>query len=211
MAGTMPHAIFIETNADGSGGVAAYAAELPGCATFAPSDDEAAAALPRRVEGFCAWLRDGGEEAPTFLGDNWYEVERAAAAPSDWGLQRAAFSLDELSPSDAEFERWLRWLELAREELAAAIDAAGEAIDLGVLAALATQDDRLAHEIGAGMDSGTDASAEEDPIDRLYASRDRLTDALAAAGPTADGVRRAVRLAIADDLRAAERLRGGGS
>ena len=34
-------------------------------------------------------------------------------------------------------------------------------------------------------------------------ARDLLTDALAAAGPTADGVRRALRLAIADDLRLA--------
>jgi len=215
MAGTMPHAIFIETNADGSGGVAAYAAELPGCATFAPSDDEAAAALPRRVESFCAWLRDGGEEAPTFLGDNWYEVERAAAASTDGGLERAAFSLDELSPSDAEFERWLRWLELAREELAAAIDVAGEGVDLAVLAAIATQDDRLAQALGAraGSDAatGSDAGAVADPVDRLYAFRDRLTDAPAAAGPTVDGVRRAVRLAIADDLRAAERLREAGS
>jgi hypothetical protein len=50
--------------------------------------------------------------------------------------------------------------------------------------------------------------AGEDPVDRLYAARDRLTDALAAAGPSAEGVRRAVRLAIADDLRAADELRG---
>ena len=42
MAGTMPHAIFIETDVDGSGLVGAYAAELPGCAVFAATDDEAA-------------------------------------------------------------------------------------------------------------------------------------------------------------------------
>ena len=35
MAGTMPHAIFIETDVDGHGLVGAYAAELPGCAVFA--------------------------------------------------------------------------------------------------------------------------------------------------------------------------------
>ncbi len=46
-----------------------------------------------------------------------------------------------------------------------------------------------------------------DPIDRLYASRDALTDALQAAGAYHDGVRRVLRLAIADDLRAAEALR----
>jgi hypothetical protein len=33
--------------------------------------------------------------------------------------------------------------------------------------------------------------------------------ALAAVGPAADGARRAIRIAIADDLRAAEALRGG--
>jgi hypothetical protein len=201
----MPHAIFIETNADGAGGVAAYAAELPGCATFAATDDEAAGALPRRVERFCAWLREGGEEAPAFLGDNWYEVERAAAAPSNDRLERAAFSLDELSPSDAEFDRWLRWLELAREELASALDASADP-PADLLASLAAQDVALA----AGL--GADASPlPEDPVDRLYAARDLLTDALAAAGPAADGVRRALRLAIADDLHAAERLRGSAS
>jgi len=45
-------------------------------------------------------------------------------------------------------------------------------------------------------------------LDRLYAARDGLTDALAAAGPSAPGVRRALRLAIADDLRLADELRG---
>ena len=37
-----------------------------------------------------------------------------------------------------------------------------------------------------------------------------LTDALEQAGPARDGVRRVLRLAIADDLRLADRLRGGG-
>ncbi len=54
-------------------------------------------------------------------------------------------------------------------------------------------------------------SLAEDPVDRLYAARDGLTDALEASGPATDGVRRMLRLAIADDLRAAERLRGGGA
>ena len=48
-----------------------------------------------------------------------------------------------------------------------------------------------------------------DPVDSLYAARDALTDALEAAGSSADGVRRILRLAIADDLRAAEALRAG--
>lgn len=206
MAGTMPHAIFIETNADGAGGVAAYAAELPGCATFAPSDDEAASAMPRRAEAFCAWLRAAGEDAPGFLGDNWYEVERASAAAADGGgIERAAFSLDELSPSDAEFEQWLRWLELAREELAAAVDLAGDATQSAV-EAVTEQDLSLARRLGA---DAPDPSG--DAVDRLYAARDLLVDALAAAGPSADGVRRALRLAIADDLRAADALRGGSS
>jgi hypothetical protein len=205
VAGTMPHAIFIETNADGEGTVAAYAAELPGCATYAATDDEAAAALPRRVERFCAWLRESGEPAPRFLGDNWYEVERAAAVAEDGGrLRRAAFSLDELPPSDEEFTRWLSWLELAREELAAAIDAAGDDTSADALARIAEQDLALATALGAEEAAQPDG----DVMDRLYRARDVLTDALAAAGPSADGVRRAVRLAIADDLRAADDLRG---
>jgi hypothetical protein len=201
MAGTMPHAIFVETDADGSGGFAAYAAELPGCAVFAASDDEAAGSMPHRVARFTAWLRERGEEAPTFVGDNWYEVERAAAKSGSAGRQRAGFSLDELPPSDEEFARYLRWLELAREELAAALDASRQAPP--AVEAIATQDAVFIRELG-----GPAPPTEGDPIDRLYAARDALTDALTAAGPTATGVRRALRLAIADDLHLADDLRG---
>ena len=35
------------------------------------------------------------------------------------------------SPSDEEFGRWMRWLELAREELADALDGAGDAAGRG--------------------------------------------------------------------------------
>ena len=48
----MPHAIFVETGLDDGSLVAAYAAELPGCAVFAPTDDEAAGAMPMRVSAF---------------------------------------------------------------------------------------------------------------------------------------------------------------
>jgi hypothetical protein len=192
----MPHAIFIETGVDGQ--VAAYAAELPGCAVFAATDDEAASAMPLRVSRFTAWLREQGEETPAFVGDNWYEVERAAAAPD----RRAAFSLDDLPPSDTEFAAWLRWLELAREELADAIDtAAGEVAP--AIAAIERQDAAFVRELG-----GQAATLDGDPVDRLYAARDALTEALVAAGPSADGVRRVLRLAIGDDLRAAATLRG---
>src|ERR671936_392343 len=98
MAGTMPHAVFVETGLDADGSVAAYAAELPGCAVFANTDADAVAAIPHRVVDFLRWLAEAGEEAPRVVGDNWYEVERAAAADG----QRAAFSLDELPPSDDE-------------------------------------------------------------------------------------------------------------
>jgi hypothetical protein len=208
MAGTMPHAIFIETDLDEAGTVAAYAAELPGCATFAPSADEAASGMPVRASGFTAWLRHNGEDAPTFVGDNWYEVERAAADGSaDPSRRRAAFSLDELPPSDAEHGAWLRWLELAREELAEALDAAtelGEAADL--LGVIERQDVAFTRQLG-----GQAPELSDDPIDRLYAARDALTNALEAAGAGADGVRRILRIAIADDLRAADALRAGGS
>jgi len=195
----MPHAIFVETELDG--GVAAYAAELPGCATFAKSDDEAVTAIPERVSRFTAWLRDHGEPAPAFVGDNWYEVERAAAP----GASRAAFSLDELPPSDEEYAAWLRWMELAREELAEALDASGGAGADAELAAIERQDVTFVRALG-----GPAPTLAEDPVDRLYVARDALTDALEAAGPMSDGVRRMLRLAIADDLRAAERLRRGG-
>jgi len=198
MAGTMPHAIFIETDVDGHGLVGAYAAELPGCAVFAGTDEEAAGAMPTRVSRFTTWLKENGEPAPAFVGDNWYEVERAAAT----GERRAAFTLDDLPPTEDEFATWLRWLELAREELAAALDRADPSTALAVLDAIERQDVTSVREL--------DHAAPElssDPIDRLYAARDALTDALDAAGPYHDGVRRILRLAIADDLRAAEALR----
>lgn len=200
MAGTMPHAIFVETGLDDGATVAAYAAELPGCAVFATSDEEATSAMPRRVSRFTAWLRANGEPVADFVGDNWYEVERASA-----GAQRAAFTLDELPPSDAEFGTWLRWLELAREELAEAIDASGPEAAAESIDAIARQD--LAFVVALGGDAPPSG---EDPVDGLYAARDALTDALERAGPFQDGVRRILRLAIADDLRAAAALRGDG-
>ncbi len=203
MAGTMPHAIFVETDVDGRGLVAAYAAELPGCAVFAPSDDEATNAMPRRVARFTAWLRANGEAQPDFVGDNWYEVERAAAAAGeDGGRRRAAFTLDELPPTDAEFEAWTRWLELAREELASALDIADPSVAAELLDAIERQDLAFARDLGAEA-----PAPDGDAIDRLYAARDTLTDALDRAGAYGDGVRRVLRIAIADDLRAAEALR----
>jgi hypothetical protein len=208
MAGTMPHAIFMEPDVDGPGTFAAYAAEFPGCAVFSDSDEAAAAEMPRRVAAFGAWLRERGETAPVVIGDNWYEVERAAARRGENGVHRAAFSLDELSPSDAEFGQWMRWLELAREEVADALDAAGSLTPDGeaAIAAVTQADLAMAGELGGAAD----APANGDPVDALYAARDHLTDALEQAGPSHDGVRRALRLAIADDLRLAALLRGGG-
>ncbi len=201
MAGTMPHAIFIETDVDGQGLIGAYAAELPGCAVFAATDDEAASAMPMRVSRFTAWLNANGEPAPSFVGDNWYEVERAAAN----GDRRAAFTLDDLPPSDEEFATWLRWLELAREELAAALDVADPSTAAPLLDAIERQDVTFVRD----LEHAAPGAVASDPVDRLYAARDALTDAIEAAGPYHDGVRRMLRLAIADDLRAAEALRAG--
>ncbi|HUF06741.1 MAG TPA: hypothetical protein VMP86_05045 [Candidatus Binatia bacterium] len=194
----MPHAIFIETDVDGHGLVGAYAAELPGCAVFAATDDEAAGAMPMRVSRFTAWLTDHGERSPRFVGDNWYEVERAAAVDG----RRAAFTLDELPPSDEEFTTWLRWLELAREELATAIDDGDASRAAELLDGIERQDVSFVRDLG-----GAAPELSDDPVDRLYAARDGLTDALEAAGPYHEGIRRMLRLAIADDLRAAEALR----
>jgi hypothetical protein len=132
------------------------------------------------------------------VGDNWYEVERSTA--TDGG--RAAFTLDELPPSPDEFAAWMRWLELAREDLADALDRgdAGSAAEL--LDRIERQDVSFVRDLGGGA-----PELSSDPVDRLYAARDALTEALATAGPTHDGVRRMLRLAIADDLRAAEVLR----
>jgi hypothetical protein len=203
MAGTMPHAIFVETGLP-DGEVAAYAAELPGCATFATTDVEATTAIPARVARFTSWLQRHGLATPTFVGDNWYEVERAAASGEGAAVRRAAFTLDELPPSDEEFGSYLTWLELAREELADAVDATGDpAAD--ALERVARQDEGFARELGAGE---AEAAPSGDPVGRLYLARDLLTDRLIAGGATADSVRRIFRIAIADDLRLAEALWG---
>jgi hypothetical protein len=202
MAGTMPHAIFVETGLDDGATVAAYAAELPGCAVFGTTDSEATDQMPRRVAEFVDWLRAGGEVGPTFVGDNWYEVERAAIADGS----RAAFSLDDLPPGDDEFARYLRWLELARELLAERLDAAGEKAASAALERIERQDIELAAQLGA---AAPDLSGGQ--VDRLYQARDALTAALEGVGAMGDGVRRAIRLAIADDLRLADQLRGAAS
>jgi hypothetical protein len=217
MAGTMPHAVFVETGLDAEGSVAAYAAELPGCAVFARTDADAVAAMPHRVLDFLRWLAEAGERAPMVVGDNWYEVERAPAVDG----RRAAFSLDELPPSDDEFTMWIRWLELAREELADALDGAGDEAVLGVrdrLEAVSQQDATFATQLGSSSTGSEDVPSSEDVpdsedtpadvVDRLYATRDELSTALEGAGSTADGVRRILRLAIADDLRVAADIRG---
>ncbi len=203
MAGTMPHAIFIETGLDGGASVAAYAAELPGCATFAADPDDAVAGMPRRVIRFTAWLGEQGEESPTFVGDNWYEVERGNAGAG--AGERAAFTLDELPPSDEEWATWLRWMELAREELAMALDAAIPDDAAPVADAIAAQDEAFIETLGGDPPAGIAT----DPVDHCYAAREALTATLEHAGPGAEGVRRILRLAIADDLRAVRRLRGG--
>ena len=206
MAGTMPHAVFVETDLDGDGTSAAYAAELPGCATYAASPENAVAAIPARVNDFVSWLTRHGEPMPSFAGGNWYEVERAPAHRSDGQLTRAAFSLDELPPSDAEFVRYLRWLELAREELAEALDRADLAAATPAIEAIEAQDRSFLAELGGAEDGG--GADGGDPIDRLFAARERLTELLEAAGGAGAGVRRMIRLAIAEDLRAADALRG---
>ena len=78
MAGTMPHAIFMEPDVDGPGTYAAYAAEFPGCAVFSDSEEAAAAQMPGRVAASGAWLRDRGETAPTVIGT------KVTCAPSAW-------------------------------------------------------------------------------------------------------------------------------
>lgn len=203
MAGTMPHAVFVETDWDGAGGVAAYAAELPGCATFASSAEDAVAAIPFRVGEFVRWLNGQGDSLPTFAGGSWYEVERKAASRSDGFIRRTSFSLDELPPSGAELARYLRWLELAREELAEALDSSDPGTAARVAEEIARQDGALTRELG-----GDPPEADGDPIGRLFSARDHLTALLETVGDAHDGARRVLRLAIADDLRAAAALRG---
>ncbi len=198
MAGTLPHAVFVETGIDETGRAMAFAGELPGCAAVGDDPASAVAAVPGRVTEFVGWLRAHGEPLAEPVG-NWYEVERAAGGDgADGGPRRASFSLDELPPSADEFATWLGWAELAREELAAALDVQPAAAVQ--LAWLAAQDGALAAELGTPGPNDEAVAG----LDGIYAARDALTTALFTAGPGGAGVRRALRLAIADDLRAVE-------
>ena len=207
MAGTMPHAIFMEPDVDGPGTYAAYAAEFPGCAVFGDSDEVAAAAMPARVAAFGAWLRERGQTAPTVIGDNWYEVDgrppstastACDARPSAWMSCRPPTPS---SRSGCAGWSWraktlpTRWMRPAPSHpMSRPTPGLWPAHDLAMAGRLATR-----RRAGCGR-----------PVDALYAARDLLTDALEQAGPARDGVRRVLRLAIADDLRLADRLRGGG-
>jgi len=198
MAGTLPHAVFVETGIDEAGRAMAFAGELPGCAAVGDDPASAIAAVPARVTEFVGWLRAHGEPLAEPVG-NWYEVERATGGDAvDGERQRASFSLDELPPSGDEFATWLGWAELAREELAAALDIRPAAAER--LAWLAAQDAALAAELGTPGPNDEAAAG----LAGIYAARDALTTALVTAGPGGAGVRRALRLAIADDLRAVE-------
>lgn len=200
MAGTLPHAVFVETDVDDEGTAVAFAGELPGCAATGPDPAAAVVAVPQRVAAFIAWLRSHGLQPVEPVG-NWYEVERAAAQRADGTVRRASFTLDELPPSAAELEAWLQWAELAREDLAAALDGRPEAVESALW--LADQDLALASDLG----SAPPAEPGADALDRIYAARDVLMDALH--DRAGEGARRAIRLAIADDLRMTERLRAG--
>ena len=204
MAGTMPHAVLVEIDWDGAGGAAAYAGELPGCAVFAGTPEEAVGAIPGRVTDFVAWLNRNGESLPSFAGGNGYEVERVASAQAAERQRRAHFQLDDLPPSEQEFARYLHWLELAREELAEALDRAEPGTADEALDGIAAQDWELVAELGG---EPADRNAGGDPVDRLFAARDALAERLETAGAGAEGVRRVLRLAIADDLRVADALR----
>lgn len=198
----MPHAVMVELDWDGGGGSAAYAGELPGCAVFAATPEEAVASIPGRVADFVSWLEKHGESLRSFVGGNWYEVERVAARRTDGGATRAAFSLDELPLSDDEFARYVGWLELAREELAEALDRTDADRAAPLIEPLVAQDGAFAASLG-----GTAPEASSNPLDGLFTARDALSDALSAAGAGAPSARGVLRIAIADDLRVADGLR----
>ena len=164
--------------------------------------------MPRRVAAFGAWLRERGEAAPTVIGDNWYEVERASAQPATTACDERPSAWTSCRPRDAEF---------------AAVDALAGAGPRGAGRRAGREADRTPDVEAAVEPSrrrtwpwpGSLAVPRTRQLGttrwtRLYAARDALTDALEQAGPAHDGVRRVLRLAIADDLRLADRLRGGG-
>ena len=165
--------------------------------------------MPRRVGEFTGWLRERGETAPAFVGDNWYEVERAAAEHGENGVRRAAFSLDELPPSDdgvraAGCAGWswrarswpTRWTRPALLPMPRRRPSRDRAQDLA-----------LARQLGGAAA----ALAADDPVDRAVCGA-RPPDRCAGARPgrRATACAASLRLAIADDLRLADRLRGGG-
>ena len=201
MAGTLPHAVFVETDLDGDGDgsrVRRGAARLRG---GGDRPGRRGGEVPARVTAFV-----GVASRPRGVaGRAGRQLVRGGArrgGPSaKMSCGRATFSLDELPPSPVEMATWLHWADLAREDLAEALDARPR--DGGRCGMARDQDLALARDLGARRRPSADGLSS---LDRLYVARDALIDALVAAGP--DGAtRRVLRLAIADDLRMTERIR----
>jgi glutamate dehydrogenase (NAD(P)+) len=148
------------------------------------------------VDGVVAAAHGLDVETLLHTRDRHGRIDRAALRPGDVerpGEDWARIPCEVLVPAAASY--------VIGEELAAALDAGDPSAAADQLDAIERQDVTFVRELGGGA---PELSA--DVVDRLYAARDALTDALEGAGPTHDGVRRVLRLSIADDLRAAEAL-----
>ena len=183
MAGTMPHAIFVETDVDGPGTSPPTPPSFPAVPSSATVTRRPRPRCPpRRVLRRLA-ARARREPRRPSIGDNWYEVERAAAQHGENGVRRAAFSLDELPPSDAEFAHGCAGWSWRAKTLADALDAAGSRTRWR---------GRRPGRGRAGRGHGG-RDRRRPPMRRprttrwmrLYAARDLLTDALEQAGPAA--------------------------
>ena len=176
MAGTMPHAIFIETDVDGHGR----------SAPTRPSS-RAAPSSPPPMTRPPAPCRSASAASPLAAGERGARADvprrqlvRGGARGRRPRERRAAFTLDDLPPTDDEF---------ADVAALAGAGPRGAGRPPSTQPTRSTARGRCSTRSSARTSPPCASSAHaapelsSDPVDRLYAARDALTDALEAAGP----------------------------
>lgn len=107
------------------GRFAAWALDLPGCATWADDRDGALAALPAAVAAFSAWLVRHGESAPAPSGPGVVVIEEIPPTWEGGDERNPLFGPDREALSPDALTVGLRRLDAARADLLEVLDRLG--------------------------------------------------------------------------------------
>jgi predicted RNase H-like HicB family nuclease len=125
-----PYRLYIE---EGQGAAMAHVAELPGCFAVGTDAARVAAAAPRAIADFLAWLKGHREPlvpeahvARPTMADLFVAEIRKGGAPTSAGSRAALFDFDQVAWDDERVERTLRWLGYSRADLLSRIEGFGD-------------------------------------------------------------------------------------